>query len=92
VSDQLRQREPGPVAIRKGIESLISGLNARHPGQRWRVASPPHGLEGTGAVGTGHVDRARVVGPDDEDAVGNVSSPGSPANEDGPDHPREQVA
>src|SRR5688572_2078417 len=31
------QREPGPVAIQKGIDALIAHLNEKHPGYRWRV-------------------------------------------------------
>jgi hypothetical protein len=37
---KLVQREPGPVAITKGISSLIAGLNAR-TGARWQVVSDP---------------------------------------------------
>ena len=62
--DKLVQRDPGPVAVQKGIASLIAGLNARHPGQRWRVSSPPDGLEGAGAMGAGNLDSPGVVGPD----------------------------
>ena len=88
----LSQRDPGPVAIQKGVASLIAGLNARNPGQRWKVSSPPHGLEGTGTVGTGDLDRARVVGPDHEDAIGDVGATRGTADEDVTDHSREQVA
>jgi len=89
---KLTQREPGPVAIHKGLDSLIAGLNARSPGERWRVSSPPDRLEGTGAVGTGDLDRPGIVGPDHEDAVGDVGATRTAADEHGPDHAAEEVA
>jgi hypothetical protein len=92
MSVKLPQREPGPAAIAKGLESLINGLNARNPGQRWRVSSPPDRLKGAGPVGTGHVDRPRIVGPDHKGAIGDGGSPGPAANEDALNHPREEVA
>jgi hypothetical protein len=76
----------------KGIDSLIAGLNARHPGQRWRVSSPPHRLEGAGTVGTGNVDGAGIVAPDHEDSVGNNGTARTAANEDVADHAVEKVA
>ena len=88
----LSQREPGPVAIQKGVASLIAGLNARNPGQRWKVSSPPDGIEGAGTVGTGNLDRAGIVRPDHQDAIGNVGATRGTADEDVADHPREQVA
>src|SRR5918995_4663870 len=35
---KLTQREPGSVAIQKGLDSLVAGLNVRNPGYRWRVS------------------------------------------------------
>jgi hypothetical protein len=92
MSELLTQREPGPVAVAKGLERLIVGLNARDPGRRWRIASPPDRLEGAGAVRSGHVDVSRVVGPDDEHTIRDGSAGRSPANEDVSNHPGEEVA
>jgi hypothetical protein len=89
---KLTQREPGPVAIQKGLDSLIAGLNARDLGRRWRISSPPDRLKGTGSVRTGDVDRPGIVRPDHQDAVGNLSTAGTAAHQDRPDHPGEQVA
>ena len=92
MSETLPQREPGPVAIQKGIESLLAGLNERDRGRHWRIVSPPNGLEGAGAVGTGNVDSAGVVRPDHEHAIGDGGAAGASADEDVPDHPAEEVA
>jgi hypothetical protein len=89
---KLSQREPGPVAVRKGIDSLIAGLNRRDRVSRWRVSSPPDRLEGTGAMGTGDVDDASVAGPDDQNTVIDIGTARSTPDEGEPDHPREQVA
>ncbi len=89
---KLEQRGPSPVAVDKGIAALVAGLNARHPGRRWHVASPPDGLKGTGAVGAGDVDHPRVVGPDDERTVGHVGATGTATDEDVADHPADKVA
>lgn len=89
---KLDQRAPSPVAVEKGIGALVAGLNARHPGRRWHVASPPHGLEGTGTVGTGHVDHPRVVGPDDKRTVGNGGATAPATDEDVANHSTDKVA
>lgn len=88
----LDQRDPSPVAVEKAIGALLAGLNARHPGRRWHVASPPDGLEGAGAVGAGHVDHPRIVGPDDERAVGHGGATRTAADEDVADHSADKVA
>lgn len=86
----LTKREPGPEAIQKGIDSLLAGLRARHPGYTFRVVSPPDGLLGTGAMGARHVDGAGVIGPDDHGSIGSESTT-APPNEDMADH-RQEVA
>ena len=90
--DMLSQRNPGPAAIQKGLASLLAGLNARHPGQRWRVSSPPDGLEGSGPMGAGNVDGARVVGPDQQNPVGNLRTARAAPDEDVPNKAVEKVA
>jgi hypothetical protein len=89
---KLTQRNPGPVAIRKGVEALIAGMNARQPECHWRVALPPHRLKGAGTMGAGQLDNAGVVGPNDERPISDVSATGTATNKDAPDHSREQVA
>lgn len=89
---RLDQRDPSPVAVEKGIGALLAGLNARNPGRRWRVASPPDGIERTRAVGTGHVDHPRVVGPDDPRTVGDHGATRTAAHEHVADHPADKVA
>lgn len=88
---KLTQREPGPVAIQKGLDSLIAGLNSRDLARRWRVSSPPDRLKGTGAVGTGDLDRAGIVRPDHQHPVGNIGTTRTATDEDRPDHPEEEV-
>ena len=89
---KLTQREPGAVAIRKGLDALVAGLNERHPGERWRVSSPPDRLVGAGSVGPRRLDDAGVIGPDDENAVLDAGAAGLATNEDDSDHSREQIA
>lgn len=89
---KLEQRDPSPVAVEKGMDSLVAGLNARHPGQSWRVSSPPHALERAGAVGAGHVDHPRIVGPDDQGTLAHAGATGTATDEDVPDHPTDKVA
>lgn len=88
----LDQREPSPVAVEKGIGALLAGLNDRQPSRRWRVASPPNGIERTRAVGARNVDRPRVVGPDNQGPVGNIGTPRPATDEDVADHAAEEVA
>ena len=92
LSDFLTQREPGPVAIQKGLDALIAGLNRRDPGRRWYVVSPRDRLEGPAAVGAGDVDGAGVVRPDDEHAVGDGGAARTSADEHVANHPAEEVA
>jgi hypothetical protein len=92
MSAKLIQRDPGPVAIRKGLDKLIAGLNTRHPGYRWRVSSPPDWLEGAGAVGAGKVDGTGVVAPDHEHSVSDISTTGLASDEHRSDHPEKKVA
>ncbi len=89
---RLDQRDPTPVAVDKAIASLVAGLNARHPGQRWRVSSPPDRLEDRGAMRPRNVDRPRVVGPDDQRPVDDVRPTRPTTNEDVTDHPAKKVA
>ena len=67
----MSQQPLDAVSMRKGIASLLAQLNADHPGYRWRVASPPEGLEGSAVMGAGEVDLPRVGAPHDEHAIGN---------------------
>ena len=92
MSEHLSQREPGPVAIQKGLDALLAGLNAREESLRWRVASPPHRVEGAGAMGAGDVDGAGIVRPHDQGTVLDGSTADSPADEDVADHPAKEVA
>jgi hypothetical protein len=52
MTQMLKQREPGPAALKKGVESLVAGMNARGP-RRWMVLSPPDGLKDDGVVAVG---------------------------------------
>lgn len=85
------KRDPSAVALEKGLSSLIAGLRAQHPGTTFRVTSPKEGLKGSGAVGTGHVDAPRVVGPDDERPLLGAGV-ALAADEDVMDRPRQEVA
>ena len=87
----LKQREAGPIAVQKGIDSLIACEEARYGG-RWKVLSPPDGLKGPGAVGARNVNRLKVIAPDDQDAIGRRRPTGTSANEHMADHARQQVA
>ena len=89
---KLDQREPSPVAVEKGIGALLAGLNDRQPSRRWRVALPPDGIERTRAVGTGDVDHARIVGPDDERPVADLGTTRTATDEDVADHAAKKVA
>ncbi len=89
---KLDQREPSPVAVEKGVGALLAGLNDRQPSRRWRVALPPDGIERAGAVGTGDLDHARIVGPDDQGPVGNIGTPRPATDKDVADHAAEEVA
>jgi len=80
------------VSMRKGIASLLAQLNADHPGYRWRVASPPEGLEGSAVMGAGEVDLPRVGAPHDEHAIGNVRTSRPAANEHDADQSLEEAA
>src|SRR5215469_9856892 len=87
----LKQRKPGPVAIKKGIDSLIACEEARHGGH-WKVVSPPDGLKWTRAMRSRHVDSFGVVTPDDKHAVGGRGSSGRPSDEDVANHPRQEIS
>lgn len=63
MAEFIAPREPGPVAIKKGVEALIDGMNARADGVRWFMASPPDCLERTTSVGAGKVDAAGIIRP-----------------------------
>jgi len=89
---KLDQREPSPVAVEKGIGALLAGLNGRQPSRRWRVASPPDGIERAGAVRARNVDRPRVVGPDNQGPVGNIGTTRTATDEDVADHAAKKVA
>ena len=87
---KLSQRSPSPVAITKGVNSLIAGVNSREDG-RWRVSSPPDGFKGSGTVGSGHFDISGVVGPDHQ-GTSSTSHRADGGDEDGPDEALEEVA
>lgn len=40
-TQKLTRREPGPVAIQKGLDALLAGIRARHPGYTWTVVQEP---------------------------------------------------
>jgi hypothetical protein len=89
----LSQQEPGPAALKAGVDSLLAGERARRGG-RWELLSPPHRLKNplVVAVAGGDVDHANVVAPDDKDAIGNGCVPGLAANEDVANRANEEVA
>ena len=87
----LKQRQPGPIALKKGIASLLAGEEARYGG-RWQLLSPPDGLKGPGPVRARNVDRRQVVAPDHQDALGGRRPTGRSADEHMADHARQQVA
>ncbi len=89
---KLDQRKPSPVAVEKGIGALLAGLNDRQPSRRWRVASPPNGVELARAVGTGNLDRPRVVRPDDERPVADIGATRPATDKDVADHAPKKVA
>ena len=84
----LTQRDPGPLAIQKGIDSLLAGLRVRHPGYSWEVVSPPDCLKGANSMRAREVDGNRIIGPDDESAFAGRHSAAS-ADEDMTDRSKE---
>jgi hypothetical protein len=87
----VEQRQPGPVAIEKAVESLIAGMNARRTG-RYRVASPPKRLERAGSVRAGNVKGAVVVGVDNEGPFVDGSPTGPAPNKDMANESVEEIA
>ena len=80
-----------PTDIEAGLRSLVAGLNARTPGQRWRVASPPKRLVGAGVSGSGNVDGPGVAGTQDQD-TGLDGYSASATDEHEADHASQEVA
>ncbi len=87
----LKQRQPGPIALQKGIASLLACEEARYGGH-WKLLSPPDGLKGPGTVRARNIDRRQVIAPDHQDTLGRRRPPGRSADEHMADHARQEIA